>query len=202
MSRQLCQRCKRPLKTCLCDLFSSINNQVHVVILQHPNEVKQSKGSATLLVNSLKNCTLLTGECFNENIELARIIRHYQDQIYLLYPEKQATIISCKINQDEEKSVRCLILLDATWKKAYRMYQVSTNLQQLPKLQLPTGLPSYYAIRKTRVDNGLSTLEASCYALALLENNELRYQILLKNFITFNQRLLSFRTPKNNPISH
>ena len=194
MSRQLCSKCKRPLKTCCCELFLSINNQISIIILQHPNESKQSKGSVTLLANSLKLCKVIQGENFTNNSELQKIISQYRDHIYLLYPEKNTSRTIDKENIiNLTKHVKCLILLDATWKKAYRMYQLSANLQVLPKLQLPKGLPSHYSIRKTRVDNGLSTLEACCYALSLLESDHINYRPLLDNFICFNQLLLSFR---------
>ncbi|MDX2369037.1 MAG: DTW domain-containing protein, partial [Colwellia sp.] len=112
-----------------------------------------------------------------------------------------------------------LIILDGTWKKAYRMFMLSPNLQALKQVCLPDALANsgQYLIRKVAKKNALSSLEACCFALALLDN-ELRenkldenqlgdsilnnmkqsvdcglYQNLLKKFTEFNKFQLSFR---------
>jgi len=60
-----------------------------------------------------------------------------------LYPQDNAQLITAvdkEVFNKEENN--CLILLDATWKKAYRMYMLSKNLHSITKLQLPTGYKS------------------------------------------------------------
>jgi len=203
MSRILCQQCHRPIKTCICQFTTQITNNISVIILQHPNEVSQTKGSLTLLANSLSKCTVIVGEDFSENEQLNQLIATYDQQIYLLYPHDKAITLALEytakdtINNQVNNTINtenaCLILIDATWKKAYRMFMLSKNLQSLTKLQLPYGFQSHYAIRKTSVSNGLSTLEACCYALSLLEKNETKYQLLIEKFKLFNQFLLSFQ---------
>jgi len=206
MSRILCQQCHRPKVTCICAFVSKIVNTVPVIVLQHPHEVKQSKGSLTLLANSLNQCTVIVGEDFSENTQLNQLLAQYRKHAYLLYPHEQAitlqktTTSTNLVNQpfllkNDESSANpaCLILIDATWKKAYRMFMLSNNLQQLTKLQLPQGYQSHYVIRKTSVTNGLSTLEACCYALGLIEQNESKYLSLIDKFKEFNHFLLSFR---------
>jgi DTW domain-containing protein YfiP len=191
MSRHICSQCKRPQQTCICHLIIPLANTVEVIILQHPNEVNQSKGSLGLLLASLQHCTVIVGENFTFNVSLQKILSTYKDDVYLLYPHQKAETI--KKNITFLRPPKAIILLDATWKKAYRMYQLSTNLHKLAKLQLPQGLPNYYDIRKTSVRNGLSTLEACCYSLGFLEKSTVKYQPLIKSFIDFNQLLLSFR---------
>ncbi|BBM65251.1 hypothetical protein VYA_08010 [Vibrio alfacsensis] len=65
-----------------------------------------------------------------------------------------------------------LILLDGTWKKAYKMWQLSTNLHGIPTVKLPEDLQGHYTIRKAPSENSLSTVEAGYYALSLLEPNK------------------------------
>ena len=203
MSRLLCQQCHRPRKTCICQFTTQITNNISVIILQHPNEVSQTKGSLTLLANSLSKCTVIVGEDFSENEQLNQLLTTYNKKIYLLYPHEKAItlaldhtekgMINNQVNNTINTENACLILIDATWKKAYRIFMLSKNLHSLTKLQLPQGFKSYYAIRKTSVSNGLSTLEACCYALSLLEKNETKYQLLIEKFKLFNQFLLSFQ---------
>lgn len=204
MSRILCSVCSRPEKSCICAYISAVNNQVLVVILQHPNEVKQSKGTVTLLSKSLMQCQVIVGEDFTDNDELNNIISEYHT--LLLYPSEQSQEISYNMgNQVGTTKPICLILLDGTWKKAYRMFMLSKNLQQLMQVSLPLNIESLYKIRKTSKENALSTLEACCYALAMLENNKQsvnylpqQYHQLLQSFVAFNQFHLSFRPTTNN----
>lgn len=192
MSRQTCSKCQRPIKGCFCRLVSPVHNDVHVVVLQHPTEVGHSKGTLGLLSLSLSNCQVIVGENFNENAELNELLNKYSGHIGVLYPSE----ISKEITENEvdEPDLRCIILLDATWKKAFKMYSLSTVLQTIPHYHLPDGIIGQYHIRKTTKNNALSTLEACCYSLATIEKNQIKYQALLKSFVQFNQFQLSFRT--------
>ena len=191
MARTLCQGCQRPLINCICSFCVATENTFPIVILQHPKEVKHSKGSLPLLANSLTQCQVIIDENFTHNETLNDILA--SKQAFLLYPHEKALLLEdkntvAKLNEQQS----CLVLIDATWRKAYRMYMLSKNLHGLPKLQLPAGYRSLYTIRKTSVKNGLSTLEACCYALSLLENNEDKYKALLEGFTRFNEQTLSF----------
>jgi len=197
MARVKCSQCLRPEKACICHFKALTKNNVPVVILQHPLEVEQSKGTVTLLAQSLTDCTVIVGEDFSSNEILNRILRDFGERAYLLYPHEQAKAIEVIVNQqgsnDEIFNNTCLILLDATWKKAYKMYMESTNLHTIEKLKLPAGIISHYEIRKTKKNNAFSTLEACCHALALLESAPKKYQPIMNNFIKFNQFQLSFQ---------
>ena len=63
-TRAQCPACLRPLQTCICRWVASVSNQVEVLILQHPMEVANAKGSARLLHLSLSNSRLECGEAF------------------------------------------------------------------------------------------------------------------------------------------
>ena len=233
MSRTLCQHCQRPTRACICTFIIAINNTIPVIVLQHPNEVKHSKGTVALLAKSLKRCQVIVGENFNDNVELSQVLSQYH--ALLLYPSEQAEVLSfssaIKRNQAKaqqraktQQKERCLILLDGTWKKAYRMFMLSEKLQALPQVCLPEKLANsgQYLIRKVAKANALSSLEACCYALTLLESHESesdesynkndskskeqnrgesielsRYQPLLNKFAQFNQFQLLFRQNQN-----
>jgi len=224
MSRSLCLQCQRPIGACICPFIIKTNNKIPVLVLQHPSEVKQSKGTVALLQRSLIACQVLIGEDFSENSELAEILATHQT--LLLYPSEHAQNLTFIGNnfEDEhteinEKKPLLLIILDGTWKKAYRMFMLSKNLHPLTQVRLPDFIANngQYLIRKVAKANALSSLEAACYALALLEGelksslldknsvdtNSLdeekhsidcgRYQPMLNKFSQFNQFQLSFR---------
>ncbi|WP_440874230.1 tRNA-uridine aminocarboxypropyltransferase [Thalassotalea sp. PLHSN55] len=196
MTRTVCYRCQRPERACICQFFTSINNAVNVVILQHPTEVSQSKGTVPLLFHSLSQCQIIEGEDFTENPQLNALLNDKSKQVLLLYPSEQAIELTqlcnstnVSINNDE----LTIILLDATWKKAYRMYMLSQNLHQLAHITLPVGIKGLYDIRSTTKKHALSTLEACIHALTILERDSDKYQNILNNFVKFNQFQLRFR---------
>lgn len=212
MSRVLCQQCQRPEKACICTFTVHIDNDIPVLVLQHPSEVKQSKGTVSLLQQSLSQCQVIVGEDFTDNEILAQYLTRYADSIALLYPSEQALALNASLpvvnsklaiepdenNENNENEanklneIKCIIILDGTWKKAYRMYMLNPNLHTINHIALPQGIESLYQIRKTKKDGALSSLEACCHALARLENKSQKYQILLNSFIQFNQFQQSF----------
>jgi len=205
--RALCQHCQRPEKTCICAFVTPVNNDIHVVVLQHPSECSQTKGTIALLAKSLCSCQVIVGEDFSDNEQLRQVFVKYQ--ALLLYPSENAQELSGELNnlpqyhalenQNPNNIIKpyCLIILDGTWKKAYKMFMLSKALKQLPQVCLPAAQANagQYHIRKVDKKNALSSLEACCYALALLEDTE-KYQKLIKKFVKFNQFQLSFR-PKH-----
>ncbi len=204
MSRALCQQCQRPEKACICAFSVPIDNHIHVLVLQHPSEVKQSKGTVSLLQQSLTNYQVLVGERFEKSQELTKILARYGNHIALLYPSEQAialrlpSLTTSKNNrlvdrlENQLVEIKCIIILDGTWKKAYRMFMLNTFLHDLTHIVLPQGIKSLYQIRKTKKDNALSSLEACCHALTCLEANPTKYQPLLNSFVKFNQFQQSF----------
>ncbi|WP_426357041.1 tRNA-uridine aminocarboxypropyltransferase [Pseudocolwellia sp. HL-MZ19] len=225
MKRQCCSVCLRAKVGCICHLFTEINNEIHVVVLQHPTEVSQTKGTVTLLANSLTNCDIIIGENFSGNEAFVDILSRYENDIVLLYPSENAEVIAstecdpsvqdCAVSdsntldadkaqkQNSEntennnaRSPKCIILIDGTWKKSYKMYMLNEALHHIPHLTLPDHIQGDYRIRKTQKEQALSSLEACTYALLLLENDANKYQPLLNSFSQFNDFQLSFK-PNN-----
>jgi DTW domain-containing protein YfiP len=193
MTRAYCLKCERPKKSCICHLVTVVDNDIHVVILQHPLEVKQSKGSVTLLHQSLTSSQVIVGENFSDNIEVQLLLEKYDQQCAVLYPSDDAILL----NEDNKNITppKCLFILDGTWKKSYKMFMSNLWLQQLPHFILANDIVGQYQIRKTTKKNALSSLEACCYALGILERQHRgtnRYQPLLASFIAFNHFQLSF----------
>lgn len=195
MSRQYCIRCQRPLVTCICDLVTIVNNHIDVWFLQHPLEVKQSKGSVTLAHLSLQHSRVLIGENFSQCSELNQIINNPIYQVLLLYPGESAQQVTTLELKKQQKTV--LVILDGTWKKAYKMYQLSTNLQQLDKVTLAESIKSQYRIRKHHKETDLSSLEACAHALGVLEGDISKYQSMLTSFTQFNELQLQLSNKGN-----
>jgi DTW domain-containing protein YfiP len=206
--RPLCQTCLRPRSTCICQWITPIEHAVEVVILQHPLEVANAKGSARLLHLSLPHSRLVTGETFDEAVLQALLTAPLQAQAaaqaprraILLYPDtphdpspdlSAPPVLSPGDVQDPSR-LR-LIVLDGTWRKSRKMLYQNSQLQQLPRLALRDMPASHYLIRKAHLPDQLSTLEATCAALMQLESCATQFQPLLQAFDGFVAQQMGYR---------
>jgi DTW domain-containing protein YfiP len=200
VQRLRCARCLRPQSACICQWITPTAHSVEVVVLQHPMEVNQAKGSARLLHLSLPHSVLVTGEAFPEATLQALISAplHSQDadqtprHTLLLYPDSPpgqslglpAPPALAPALLEDAGRLR-LIVLDGTWRKSRKMLYLNPLLQQLPRLALRDTPASRYRIRKAHLPDQLSTLEATCAALAQLEKKADLFEPLLAAFDGF-----------------
>jgi DTW domain-containing protein YfiP len=185
--RPHCTACLRPLSACICRWVAPTAHAVEVLVLQHPLEVHQAKGSARLLHLSLAHCQLVVGEAF-----AVPVWPMDGKHTLLLYPDsEQDTAPDLRVPPPlppewrQAQSRLRLVVLDGTWRKSRKMLYQSPPLQQLPRLALRNLPPSHYRIRKAHGPDQLSTLEATCHALCQLEGGAARFQPLLDAFDGF-----------------
>lgn len=181
MSRY-CDNCGKANKACICHWIKPIATQTELWILQHPSEVKRAIGTARILSLSLPNSRLWVGEDFSQHEELNAALADSERDIYVVYPGERATALSDVVEQAQPSRKNVIILLDGTWKKAYKMWQLSTNLHQLPLVHLDNVETGNYRIRKSPKEQGVSTVEAGFLALSVLEPASLNLQPLLDAF--------------------
>jgi DTW domain-containing protein YfiP len=166
-----------------------------VIVMQHPSEVSQSKNTVHLLSLVLPAMRRYVGESAADFEELRQGLD--LQHCYLVYPSdksqsaEQISIALANANDDAASS-KCakgspansaprtaaqtqtkisIILLDGTWRKAYRMLQLNPWLLALPSLHLNFEGQSQYRIRKSSRTDSLSTLEAAAYTIQALEPN-------------------------------
>lgn len=179
------------------------------MILQHPFEASNPKGSARLLHLSLPGSRLITGEIFDEAALQAAlwgspdISGHGRWQAVLLYPaDFVAPSNGCGAvlidTPDASAAVvqgdRCLVVLDGTWRQSRAILRGNPLLQTLPRLALQPSAPSRYTVRKAHKPNQLSSLEAACAALSQLEGTPEKFHSLLTAFDGFVAQQLRYRT--------
>ena len=199
LQRLTCTVCLRPERACICHWITPTAHQVEVVVLQHPLEVHQAKGSARLLHLSLPRSLLVTGEVFPDAALQALIdaplnaTTSAPRHTLLLYPESPPNpalgespppAAPAPNNLHDSQQLR-LIVLDGTWRKSRKMLYLNPLLQRLPRLALKAMPASRYRIRKAHLPDQLSTLEATCAALAQLEGDAGRFEPLLTAFDGF-----------------
>jgi tRNA-uridine aminocarboxypropyltransferase len=197
--RARCQQCLRPPVACLCHTIKTIDNQVKLVILQHPSEVKHAKGTAKIVELTLNNSEVIIGEDFSNDQVFNAMIKERSGKIMLLYPHDNAispSQLKNRLNgasgaqgQDESLSLSGLtltnltiVVLDGSWKKAYKMFCLNPALQALPCIGIDVNNQSNYRIRKSSRSDSLSTIEACYQLLSELEGEQTNFGPLLDSF--------------------
>ena len=207
--RLACTTCLRPRSACICQWITPVVHPVEVLILQHPLEVDNPKGSARLLHLSLPRSRLVTGEVFDLPDLLAGAggVKHNL-LLYPQTPQNQPTQIApgqlAPGALNDPARLR-LVVLDGTWRKSRKMLYAHALLQQLPRLALQGVGASHYLIRKAHRPDQLSTLEAACAALAQLHGGIEPLQPLLDAFDGFVDQQMGYRTqggPGGAPTPH
>lgn len=167
--RSQCPRCTRPLAACICRWIAPLESGVHLLILQHPMETANAKGSARLLHLSAAGSVLLHGERFEPDQLRGQLYAGGRTPL-LLYPDTPdmpATPLVPALLA--EPAALRLVILDGTWRKSRKMLHQNPLLQSLARLALRQMPASHYLIRKAHAPDQLSTLEAGCHALAQLD---------------------------------
>lgn len=167
--RSLCEHCRYPLKTCICDAISRVDNQTFVTVLQDPTEVKHAKNTARLLPLVLSQCQIIVGERF-DGLSSLGLPDSIANHTVVAFPTKGA--LSPNELSAQEHVIRHIILLDGTWRKARKMWLSNSWLHALPAVQLQLESASQYTIRKSPITDGLSTLEAAEQLLQSFEDGD------------------------------
>ncbi|AZN32483.1 tRNA-uridine aminocarboxypropyltransferase [Pseudoalteromonas sp. Xi13] len=166
MTRQVCERCLFTPSTCICGAIKRLTNKVSVVILQHPSEEKIAKNTAKLLNLSLTDCKIIKGE---NNTDFAMLNSLPVESTVLLYPNEHATNLDDTNPKPALSKITHLIVIDGTWKKAYKILQLTPLLTKFKTVSFKQLPQNRYAIRKAPRADSLSTLEAVAHSLLLIE---------------------------------
>lgn len=172
VTREMCYRCFWPKSLCWCASVTAIDTRTRIVILMHPKEYKEEKAATGRLAHiCLKNSEIHMGINFDVHPRIQALINDPRYFPMLLYPSKGAVNITEKGFSGSPFTDRQLlvILLDATWRNAKKMFSRSPTLQKLSRLMFVPQDKSRYVIKKQPHDWCLSTLEATHELLLALE---------------------------------
>jgi DTW domain-containing protein YfiP len=137
----------------LCADIPSIANRTRVVIVRHHLERHRSSNTGRLAQLALANSEIVdyAGE---RDTKLPPL-----DATWLVYPVA---------GPPRNDSPRQIVVLDATWSQARRMYRKLAALRGLPTLQL-AGEAMPARLRESPAPGFVSTIEAIAGALAIIE---------------------------------
>jgi DTW domain-containing protein YfiP len=205
-----CPRCRKPPALCVCDGITPIDNEITLMILQHPQEQDRDLGTARLTVLHFKHALLKIGLSWPS---LTKILGRAADPqrwavVYLgslkaaaLAPEREIVVVNRKGNavdhQDQAlREIEGIILLDGTWSQAKALWWRNAWMLKCKRIVLAPRRPSRYgALRREPRSDGLSTLEAAALLLARLEGKPEIEAVLTASFERLLARYRETRPP-------
>ena len=155
-ARARCERCL--LRDCLCAEVTAVATRTRVVIVRHHLERWRSSNTGRLAHLALPNSVIVDHGGADGPAKLPAL-----DGAWLLYPEGAVVTVR------PEPPPRELVVLDATWSQARRMYRKLDGLRGLPMLHLPVAAMPSARLRTSPGPGFVSTIEAIARALRLLE---------------------------------
>ncbi|MFQ3196746.1 MAG: DTW domain-containing protein YfiP [Paraglaciecola sp.] len=188
-TRRYCPGCHYPARVCICDAVHTFKARQKIIILQHPVEAKHAKNTTRLITLCMPDVTVLCGEHPHSFSELIKKCSANPDHFALIYPSSSSKALENHSQQFALPKQKTLIFIDATWRKAFKIWQLNPWLSTLPQWHFAAPPASKYTIRKTSVDNGLSTLEALAYTLNITE--KLDCHPLLQSFLAMQDKVFS-----------
>ena len=153
-----CPRCLLQQRVCLCSEIKAIATRTRIVIVRHHQEQFRSSNSGQLAHLALPNSEIVDHGGSGGPAALPVL-----DGAWLLFPEGEPRDVA------PEPPPRQLIVLDATWSQARRMYRKIDALRVLPILRLPDEPMPRARLRESPGPGRVSTIEAIARALRMLE---------------------------------
>lgn len=183
----MCYRCARPKAICLCASIRPMATRTKIVLLMHPQEFRHKKSATGRLTHlCLADSEIQVGIGFDAHPAVQALISDPRFYPVLLYPGPGAfDLSSADLSGGDLPLARALresrsaslpggkrlmvLLLDATWDLAKKMFLLSPSLHALPRIKFTPTVPSRYVIKRQPAAFCLSTLEATHELLLALE---------------------------------
>ncbi|MFT3697244.1 MAG: tRNA-uridine aminocarboxypropyltransferase [Kofleriaceae bacterium] len=155
-----CPRCL--FLHCLCADVPAIANTTRVVIVRHHLETHRASNTARLANMALGNSAIVEHGGMGGTAALPDL-----SGAWLLYPLGEPT------TEPPAQPPSQLVVLDASWSQARRMYRKLPAIRSLPVLRLPAiaGREDVVRMRESPGEGQVSTIEAIAAALRLLEGD-------------------------------
>ena len=158
--RNRCDSCLKLSEACLCHTITPVTNIKKIIILQSIDESKHILNTGIMAKLTFKNICLYNEEPFYKNLELIKLLK--QSKPCLFKPHNEALSF-----ETSHSDFDTLIFIDATWKKANKIFFENEFLSLLPKVSFSTHVESQYFLRKEPKINYISTFEAAVRAIEI-----------------------------------
>ena len=189
-----CSKCGLPIINCICNIVPIIETNAKIWILSTEREFSRPSNTARLLkLINPESTELILWERTNAPEKLIEYINSEKYEIYILFPTENDALSVRKFEYKSSEKTLAFIILDGTWKEAWKILRKSDYLKKLPRISLTPIHKSEYTLRRGASEGELCTIEAAIEVLKL--NHELENARLIKN--VFHLFIKSFKAGAN-----
>lgn len=173
-----CSGCRLLLGNCICKFRPNCKTSKHWLLLTHSSEAKKRNNSGFHAKKILgEQVSVQYWQRKQEHVVYQSEVLKDKSPV-LLFPKAftaETTFVSesyCEQWRDQP-----VVVLDATWQQAKKMYRQSPWLQSLDVWSLPETLPEVlpgfrYQLRKGQAEGGCSTIEVMANVMAMLDEQD------------------------------
>jgi DTW domain-containing protein YfiP len=164
-----CFRCYQRREICICPILPTVTTRTEFLILRHIYEAQRPSNTGRLVALAMPNSRIIP--CGGgTRIGLSPVDDEFLlvPGTWLLWPDGTGTQSGMSDLTPPDR----VVVIDATWQQARRLYSSMPVLWALPRLVLPEPTHSRDRLREQHRSDGMSTLEAVAAAVAKIEGNE------------------------------
>lgn len=165
-----CNICGLPVITCICNRIRKVETKSKFIILSSEREIYRNTNTANLLklVNP-ESTEIIIWKRRELSKELLKYLNNEVYKVYLVFPIINEEMESRKVMYNRGKHIPVFIIIDGTWKEAWKIIRKSDYLKNLPILPLEIKTTSKFTLRRGQEEGNLCTIEA---AIELLKINK------------------------------
>ena len=165
-----CSKCGLPSITCICNDIKEVRTKSKFIILSSEREIYRNTNTANWLklVNP-ESTEIIIWKRRELSKELLKYLNNEVYKGYLVFPIINEEMESRKVINNRRKHIPVFIIIDGTWKEAWKIIRKSDYLKNLPILPLEIKTTSKFTIRRGQEEGNLCTIEA---AIELLKINK------------------------------
>ena len=171
IKRACCDHCHFLVEQCVCQWIPELAANLEILILQDSKEAKHAKNTLPLLCLGLPKVRCVSTQ---DQVALQKVLSQLDtSEWYLIFPCDDAIAIESVANSPVSH-IKGIILLDATWRKAKKMYWIEPLLHAFTAVRFTQPPAGKYVIRKSPNAESLSTLEACAYAIEQISGGNMQ----------------------------
>lgn len=166
---QRCADCLLARHACVCSWRPQVESQLGFCLIMHALEPLKPTNTGRLIADCITDTHAFVWSRTSADPALLDLLQDPQWQPYVVFPAEYAQAgqpVVGSIGADCGKRP-LLIIIDATWTQARKMFRKSPWLDGLPVLSLHTEQLSRYRLRRSTREEHLCTVEVATACLGL-----------------------------------
>jgi DTW domain-containing protein len=164
-----CFRCYLRREICICPILPTVQTQAEFLILRHIGEAERPSNTGRLVALALPNSRIIScgsGDLLELSSSDEKLLR--APGTWLLWPDGNGT----QPDVPDIEPPQRVVVLDATWRQARRLYSRMPVLRTMPRWALPAPTQCRNRLREQHRADGMSTIEAVAAAVTKIEGIE------------------------------